>query len=105
MTKSNQSVGKDRRTFMKEMAAVGGTAVFAGWAANFGEPSALAGQATSSTSWSKKIGLELYTVRDLMADQKGYISTLEKSGRDGLQGSGTSWRIRRPRSEGFPCIA
>lgn len=78
MTKSNSAPGKDRRTFMKEMAAVGGTAMLASWAATFAEPSPPAAQSASSADWSKKIGLELYTVRDLMADQKSYISTLEK---------------------------
>jgi sugar phosphate isomerase/epimerase len=78
MTRNNSTNGNDRRTFMKEMAVLGGTAMFAGYAANFGETPVLAGQAAAAADWSKQIGLELYTVRDLMLDQKSYISTLEK---------------------------
>ena len=78
MTKTNHESGKNRRDFIKEMAAIGGTAMLAGYAMNFGDSPALAAQAVQPTDWSKQMGLELYTVRDLMADQKSYISTLEK---------------------------
>lgn len=78
MTKSNSAPGKDRRAFMKDIAMLGGTAMLASYVADFGESPALAAQVASSTDWSKRIGLELYTVRDLMADQNGYVSTLEK---------------------------
>jgi sugar phosphate isomerase/epimerase len=78
MTRNNPAAGKNRRTFMKEISILGGTAMFAGYATNFGESAALAGQAAPSTDWSKQMGLELYTVRDLMTDQKSYIGTLEK---------------------------
>ena len=78
MTKNNSAAGSDRRTFMKEVAMLGGTAMLASSAANFGESPVLAGQTAPAADWSKQIGLELYTVRDLMLDQKSYISTLEK---------------------------
>jgi sugar phosphate isomerase/epimerase len=67
----------DRRTFLKETAAIGSAALFAGGAFGFAEPFARGAQATAP-DWSKQIGLELYTVRDNMVDAKSYISTLEK---------------------------
>ena len=66
-----------RRGFMKEIAAIGGAAAMVGSALNFGAPSAAAAQ-EGTPEWSKQIGLELYTVRDTMLDQKTYIGTLEK---------------------------
>lgn len=78
MTRNNSVAGNDRRTFIKEMATLGATAMLAGYATNFGESPALAAQVAPVTDWSKQVGLELYTVRDLMSDQKSYISTLEK---------------------------
>ncbi len=77
MTEINSKDHKDRRAFMKDMAVLGGATILAGYTANFAEPLTQAGQA-ATVDWSKKMGLELYTVRDLMMDQKSYISTLEK---------------------------
>jgi sugar phosphate isomerase/epimerase len=73
-----QQQGTDRRTFMKDIAVMGGAALAAGSALNLGAVSAASAQAASTPDWSKQIGLELYTVRDTMLDSKTYISTLEK---------------------------
>src|SRR6185437_10999924 len=77
MTERVPARSTDRRTFIKDVAAIGGAALLAGSAWSFTEPSAKAAQA-ASPDWSKQIGLELYTVRDTMLDPKSYISTLEK---------------------------
>lgn len=71
-----QSLGIDRRTFLKSMA------LFTAGASKL----ALAGQlppenkapVVSTSPWAKKVGLELYSVRDLMTDPKSYVATLEK---------------------------
>ena len=79
MTGNNRGSEKTRRKFLKEFAAYSGGFAVAGYAARFGAPLALAGQAPASTTlWTKQAGLELYTVRDLMLDPAGYESTLEK---------------------------
>jgi hypothetical protein len=79
MTGNDRGVEKTRRTFLKQVAAYGGGLALAGYAANFAEPLAIAGQDSASTAmWTKQAGLELYTVRDLMLDPVGYESTLEK---------------------------
>jgi sugar phosphate isomerase/epimerase len=63
---------------MKEVAAMGGSAIFAGSALGFAEPVVARAAQAAAPDLSKQIGLELYTVRDNMLDQKTYISTLEK---------------------------
>jgi sugar phosphate isomerase/epimerase len=79
MAGNNHGTEKTRRTFLKEVAAYGGAIALTGYATNFVEPLAHAGQTTaSSTMWTKQAGLELYSVRDLMLDPAGYESTLEK---------------------------
>jgi sugar phosphate isomerase/epimerase len=67
----------DRRSFMKDIAAIGGAVAVSGSAFNFDTLSA-AGAQSGTPDWPRQIGLELYTVRDTMLDQKSYISTLEK---------------------------
>lgn len=65
-----------RRAFLKGAAAGG-----AGLVLSANAPDALAKTLQSTApgpDWSKQIGLELYTVRDLMADNRGYLETLEK---------------------------
>ena len=67
-----------RRNFLRQIALTGGAITAAGL------PGAAFGQATSGTSrtgsspWSKQIGLELFTVRDLLSTPKSYVATLEK---------------------------
>ncbi|MES1262216.1 MAG: sugar phosphate isomerase/epimerase [Acidobacteriota bacterium] len=55
---------RDRRTFLKELATCGSAAFLA------------AGGVAFAADWKTRIGLELYTVRDLMA--KDYAGTLAK---------------------------
>jgi len=57
MNKIDSMPEKDRRTFMKEVAVLGGAAMFAGYAKNAGASPALAAQAASSADWSKRLGL------------------------------------------------
>jgi len=59
-----------RREFLSDTALAGVTAMFAGHAGSL-----TAAQAGVST-WASRIGLELYTVRDLMATD--YVGVLEK---------------------------
>jgi len=61
---TNSSVNT-RRTFLKKVAA-------------YSAGLALAAQAASSAVWTKQVGLELYTVRDLLVDPKNYEATLAK---------------------------
>ena len=68
-----------RRTFLRQVAMTGGAIAAA---ANlrgtaFGQ-APVAATATSSSPWAKQIGLELYTVRDLLSTPKSYVATLEK---------------------------
>jgi len=70
---------ENRREFLKDAVTTGSAGVMAAVAAKSGAFGAAAeAQGAATTDWSKQIGLELYTVRDLMVDQKSYISTLEK---------------------------
>ena len=79
MSSQNHSGTGNRRQFLKDAVAIGGTAAIAALAAKTGALGSIAeAQGAAATDWSKQIGLELYTVRDLMVDQKSYISTLEK---------------------------
>jgi sugar phosphate isomerase/epimerase len=72
-------VKETRRVFLKQAASACGGIALAGYAANFGLPAVLAaGRSEATAKWSKQVGLELFTVRDMMTDQKGYISTLEQ---------------------------
>jgi sugar phosphate isomerase/epimerase len=68
----------DRRTFIKDVAAIGAVAMVAGSAFKVATLASAAAQGAPTSDWSKQIGLELYTVRDSMLDPKTYISTLEK---------------------------
>jgi sugar phosphate isomerase/epimerase len=61
MRSEDHANGRLRRTFLKQAAAVGGAALFAS-----GLKDALA-QTERSPDWKKQIGIEFYTVRDLMA--------------------------------------
>jgi sugar phosphate isomerase/epimerase len=67
MTNSNDAGGRNRREFLKD-AALGGACLVGG-------ASALAA-ITIAPQWKNQIGLELYTVRDLL--QKDYEGTLAK---------------------------
>jgi len=69
--------GKNRRTFLKEMAVIGGAAVAAtglrGLTASNCVCAIRAGPAApvvSTSPWAKQIGLELFTVRDAMTDPR-----------------------------------
>jgi len=75
----------DRRTFLKEVAVAGGALAAATGlrgltastaSAQFGQ--APAAPVVSTSPWAKQIGLELFTVRDVMTDPKSYVATLEK---------------------------
>src|ERR1700722_17259544 len=75
MTTHQLASEKDRRTFLKEMAVCGGGLALAGYATNFGDAVAWG---AASPNWKNQIGLELFTLRDLMTDPKNYQRTLEK---------------------------
>jgi sugar phosphate isomerase/epimerase len=67
--------GELRRTFLGRAAAVGGAALFGG-----GVSQTLA-QAGPAADWKEQIGLELYTVRDLMtADFEGVLAKVAQIG-------------------------
>jgi len=67
-----------RRTFLRQIAMTGGAIVAANLPARAFEQSSVAAAAASSSKWAKQIGLELYTVRDLLSTPKSYVATLEK---------------------------
>ena len=69
-----------RRSFLRQIAIVGGSLAAAAKfpAAAFGRVSGGAAAPTSSSPWAKQIGLELFTVRDLLSTPKSYVATLEK---------------------------
>ena len=63
-----------RRTFLKQAAALGSAAAFAGI-------QDLVAQAASAPDWKNQIGLELYTVRDLMeTDFEGVLAKIAQMG-------------------------
>jgi len=69
------TTGTLRRNFLKSAAAMGGAAVFGG-----GLNKAFA-QASPSPDWKSQIGLELYTVRDLMmSDFEGVLAKVAEMG-------------------------
>src|SRR5580765_3130926 len=59
-----------RREFLSATALAGGAAMFAS------RPGSLAAAQAGASPWLSRIGLELYTVRDLMATD--YVGVLEK---------------------------
>lgn len=65
MSESKHAVGQNRRAFLQEVAVFGGSFALAGSA-----------PAASAIDWKKQMGLELYTVRDLM--EKDFEGTLAK---------------------------
>jgi len=69
------TTGTLRRNFLKSAAAMGGAVVFGG-----GLNKAFA-QASPSPDWKNQIGLELYTVRDLMmSDFEGVLAKVAEMG-------------------------
>ncbi len=68
-----------RRVFLRNMAIAGGTLAAAAKlpATALGQLAAPVGT-TSNSPWAKQIGLELFTVRDLLSTPKSYVATLEK---------------------------
>jgi sugar phosphate isomerase/epimerase len=81
MNDNSNGNGKSRRSFLTEMAVFGGGIALAGYATDFGgmlAPAARAQQAASTAMWTQHVGLELYTVRDVMTDPKSYEATLAK---------------------------
>jgi sugar phosphate isomerase/epimerase len=68
MTNSNNTSGQNRRAFLKDV-ALGGVCLVSGGASLLAAPAI-------SPQWKNQIGLELYTVRDLLA--KDYEGTLAK---------------------------
>jgi sugar phosphate isomerase/epimerase len=72
---AQNSNGSPRRSFLKHAAAIGGATLFGG-----GLSKAFA-QATSALVWKNQIGLELYTVRDLMmSDFEGVLAKVAQMG-------------------------
>lgn len=69
MTSSHALSMPNRRSFLKGIAAVAG-------AASFAPPATLFGQTASTAKWANQLGLELYTVRDLM--ETDFEGTLAK---------------------------
>lgn len=68
-----------RRMFLKQVASAYGGIALAGYAATLAAPAVLAaGRSEATAKWTKQVGLELFTVRDMMTDQKSYTSTLEQ---------------------------
>lgn len=69
--------GISRRNFLKGTAVSAGSLAFAGGAGSMlAAAPANAAQAPVNTNWASHIGLELFTVRDMIA--KDYVGTLEK---------------------------
>ena len=67
--------GGPRRAFLKQAVAAGGAALLGG------RISEVFAQAASAPDWNKQIGLELYTVRDLMAaDFEGVLAKVAQIG-------------------------
>ena len=66
--KSNEAGARDRRTFLKEVAAAGGALMLPGSVGNL--------QAQIASNWRNQIGLELFTVRGLLNTE--YEGTLAK---------------------------
>ena len=73
-----------RRTFLTGMATALGGVALAGRAGRvFGAAVSATPDAAAATSWSDQIGLELFTVRDMLA--KDYVGTLEQVARIGYK--------------------
>jgi sugar phosphate isomerase/epimerase len=71
--RSNHAGARDRRTFLKEMAAVGGAFMLPGSVGNL--------VAQIAPNWKNQIGIELYTVRGLLdKDYEGTIAKLAAMG-------------------------
>jgi sugar phosphate isomerase/epimerase len=76
---SETSKGNEtRRTFLKQFATYGSGLAFAGYTSSSVGICALTAQTTLPPTSTKQIGIGLYTVRDLMADENSYRSTLAK---------------------------
>ncbi len=79
MTDPNRAPEKDRRRFIKEVAAWGGGAILVASASNFGEALAQAAQAGTSTSkWTKQMGMEVGNMMMTSTDPKLYESVMMK---------------------------
>ena len=73
MNKNIETGGRDRRTFLKEMTALSGVSVLGG------SPGKLMAQV--APNWKNQIGIELYTVLDLLKkDYEGTLAQLAKIG-------------------------
>ena len=73
MNRKNEAGGRDRRAFLKEMAASTGALALAG---SFGEL-----RAQIAPNWKNQIGLELFTVRNLLnQDYEGTLAKLAQIG-------------------------
>ena len=71
--KSNEAGARDRRTFLKEMAAVGGAFMLPGSVGNL--------MAQIAPNWKNQIGIELFTVRGLLdKDYEGTVAKLAAMG-------------------------
>src|SRR5665213_3415832 len=72
---AQNTTGSLRRDFLKHAAAIGGASLFGG-----GLSEAFA-QVSSAAVWKNQIGLELYTVRDLMmSDFEGVLAKVAQMG-------------------------
>ncbi len=85
-------IRSNRRSFLRSLAIAGSTVAIGGDIAGLLSPAAAAqfgpandAPATSTSQWAKQVGLELFTVRDVMTDPKSYEATLEKIARIGYR--------------------
>ena len=85
ITSGPNELGTDRREFLKSVAlAAGGLALTGGVERAFASTLSLgAPQQSAPPNWAGQIGLELWTVRDLIA--KDYVGTLEKVAKIGYK--------------------
>lgn len=74
---TDDEAGAGRRTFLKRIAAAAGALALTSRAGDlFALPARSVMRPLAAPSWADQIGLELYTVRDMMA--RDYVGTLEK---------------------------
>ncbi|MDB4883411.1 MAG: Xylose isomerase protein barrel, partial [Gemmatimonadetes bacterium] len=91
MTNEDQRTGVDRRSFLKQL-AIGGAAVVATGCSRGAMPGTLgaAGGAATAASLRDRIGLQLYTVRDLTAtDYPGTLMRVAQIGYREVQTTGS----------------
>ncbi|HKO16932.1 MAG TPA: twin-arginine translocation signal domain-containing protein, partial [Gemmatimonadaceae bacterium] len=85
MDDDHNAAGSSRRDFLRGVAAAVGGLALAGTAGDVFASTlpAMARAGRAGATWADQIGLELYTVRDMIA--KDYLGTLEKVARIGYK--------------------